>query len=268
MAMNSKVHIRAGVRNGKSFLQECFYTPPFKIADITENGHGKNLRLMVMNTSPGVLDGDEYAISISLDAGTFLQLETQSYQRLFQMKKEAVQTMEVAMGKRSSLHYLPHPLVPHKHASFTAKNKLYLAENCTLCWGEIVTSGRNLRGESFLFTRFHSVTDIYFHNKLVVRENLLMRPGMDDLTTMGQLEGYTHQATLIYLNEQAVVPDLIKQICACLQVEEKIEYGCTKLSVNGLLVRILGRSGEGLHDSLKKIAFMLEQSREKTFHAQ
>ena len=267
--MNSTVHIRTGVRNGKSFLQECFYTPPFKIADITENRRDNKLRLMVMNTSPGVLDGDEYAISISLDAGASLQLDTQSYQRLFQMKKDATQTMEVAMEKRSSLHYLPHPLVPHKAASFTTKSKIYLSENCTLCWGEIVTSGRDLRGESFLFSRFHSITDIYLHNKLVVRENLLMRPGMDDLTGMGQLEGYTHQASLIYLNEEAMIPDFIKQICSCLNAERRIEFGCTRLPVNGLLVRILGRSGEQLHESLKKISFMLEQySEKKTFHEQ
>jgi urease accessory protein len=75
--------------NGKTILQDCFCTPPFKVLDITEDKRNATLHLMLMNASPGVLDGDLYNLQLHLAAGSSVRLHTQSYQRLFPMKKGA-----------------------------------------------------------------------------------------------------------------------------------------------------------------------------------
>jgi len=255
--MISRLHIQAAFKSNSTYLKECYCTQPFKLADITEDKSGKELRLMLMSSSPGILDGDHYQIKIDLEEECSVHLQTQSYQRLFQMKDGASQQMEVHLAEGASLYYLPHPSVPHESSKFTAKNKVFLSPRCTLIWGEVLTCGRKLSGEQFLFSKYHNHTEIYLCGKLVVKENLLMQPRLVDLTAMGQLEGYTHQATLICLNEVASVVDLIKEVNEVLAIEHGLCYGISALPVNGFFVRVMGYKGEQLHNCLRRIALRL-----------
>jgi urease accessory protein len=149
--MIAKLHIQTAFKNGATCLQQNYFTPPFKTANITEDKRSNWLRIMLMNSSPGILDGDDYEIKIGLAENSSLQLHTQAYQRLFNMKKGATQLMEVHLEKDSSFIYLPHPSVPHENSIFTAKNKIFLNNDCNLIWGEVLTCGRKLNGEVFRF---------------------------------------------------------------------------------------------------------------------
>ncbi len=93
-------------------------------------------------------------------------------------------------------------MVPHKESNYKAENTIYLEENATLIWGEILTCGRKLNGEQFEFTEFQNKTSVFKNGKLVVFENLYMNPSPMNPLSIGQLEGFTHQASLIYFNEQ------------------------------------------------------------------
>src|SRR5829696_8318363 len=107
MSLKGKLLIETVLRQGQTVLKNSFCTQPFKLANVTEEKKGQPLRLIVMSSSPGILDGDEYEIDIAIGEGCQLSLETQSYQRLFQMKEGASQTMKITMGNGSSLCYLP-----------------------------------------------------------------------------------------------------------------------------------------------------------------
>jgi urease accessory protein len=257
--MRSIVQIHAGSRNGNTFLKRSFCTPPFKVADITEDKKAHECRVMLMSSSPGVLDGDEYALTIELDERSFLHLETQSYQRLFQMQKNASQSLEVQIRDGAFFYFLPHPSVPHKGSSFETKNKFYLAKQSGLLYGEVLTSGRKLNGESFLFSSYHSCTEVFKQGRLVVKENLWMTPAISDPCSMGQLEGYSHQASLIFIKDGIDIQESLLQLHCLLEVEENILFGCTRLPVNGLLVRLLGSGAEQLFGCLKKIGDHLKK---------
>jgi urease accessory protein len=259
--LKALLHIRTAVKNNKTSLKNCFFTAPFKIADITENKNDHCLQLMLMSSSPGILDGDEYQIKIDLEEDCSLQLKTQSYQRLFDMKKGASQTMEVHMGKRSSFCYLPHPSVPHKSSDFVATNNIYLSEGCSLTLGEVLTCGRKLNGEEFAFTKYQNLAKIFLNGRLVVKENLLIIPSKINVKSIGQLEGFTHQASLIYIKETIIVNELIAEINDRLSVEENICFGVSALPVNGVIVRLLGYKAEQLYNCLQSLnnLFSLKQ---------
>jgi urease accessory protein len=247
-----------------SFLKSCFCTPPFKVLDITEDPQEKLLHLMLMSASPGVLDGDAYHFQIRVAAGCSLQLHTQSYQRLFQMQNGALQQMEVVLEEGASFCFLPHPTVPHRRASFTAVNTIHLSGRCRLVWGEVLTCGRKGSGEAFAFSKYHSRTTIYMQGRLVVKENLLLQPLVIDVAGIGQWEGYTHQASLLYLQEEIPVPEVIASLLEWLQQQEGLCFGITALPVSGVLVRILGYKGETLHHCLQQLAALLPGGREAT----
>jgi urease accessory protein len=257
--MIAKLHIETFFKNGITCLKQSYCTPPFKVANITEDKSSPSLQLMLMSSSPGILDEDEYELKIELEENSSLQLYTQSYQRLFNMKKGAKQSMEVYLNKGASIIFLPHPSVPHENSVFATTNKFYLSTGCRLIWGEILTCGRKLNGEVFLFSKYHSLTEVFINNKLIIKENLLMQPLLIDLTAIGQLEGFTHQASFIFLDERTdciVATDTIHEY---LSLQQEIIFGITAAPVNGLIIRLLGYKAEQLYDCLNAITKIIEQ---------
>jgi urease accessory protein len=263
--MIADLHIQTKFSNGVTTLGKSYFTPPFKVANITEDKRSEWLQLMLMSSSPGVLDGDRYNLKIELSEGSSLHLHTQSYQRLFNMKEGATQQMEVYLQKGSSFIYLPHPSVPHENSIFKSTNKFYLADSCSLTWGEILTCGRKLsqgpsvNAEVFQFSSYRTITEIFIHDKLVIKEHLFMQPSLIDPNTIGQLEGYTHQASLIHLNGTTKGNSRQDIIYEYLSQQEEIISGVSVTGGNGLIVRILGYKAEQLYDHLQQITKLLQQ---------
>lgn len=257
MALNASVHIETARQAGQTIVKTTFAQPPFKIANITEGNRQKELTLMLMNSSPGVLDDDAYNLRIDVGEYTSLKLQTQSYQRLFQMENGASQNMMVHLQKGSSFTYLPHPCVPHRHSIFHSRNKIYLSKDCALLWGEVVSCGRKLNNEIFEFTSYHSCTEIFLNQKLVVKENLLMRPAYTNPGGIGQLEGHTHQATLLYLDEAADIHTLIESLSKD-SVAEDVVFGISSLPVNGLVIRLMGHGAEQLFTLVQQLSLRIQ----------
>lgn len=55
-------------------------------------------------------------------------------------------------------------------------------------------------GEIFKFTYFQNMTEIYFRDKLILKDQIILEPQLIPVNTVTQLEQYTHQATLVYIN--------------------------------------------------------------------
>ncbi|HSN61851.1 MAG TPA: urease accessory protein UreD, partial [Ferruginibacter sp.] len=96
--MKSTVHIQVAAATEGSYLKKAYFETPFKVANITEDKKNNPLQLMLMSSSPGILDTDEYDIKIDLEEDAALQLHTQAYQRIFLMKQEATQKMQVKLA--------------------------------------------------------------------------------------------------------------------------------------------------------------------------
>ncbi len=256
--MKASLHIQTTLSNGSTKLGNCYFSPPFKVMNITEDKQGRELHLMLMSSSPGILDGDEYELQVDVVENGSLQLHTQAYQRLFNMKEGAKQTMEVHLKEGSSFTYLPHPSVPHESSIFTARNNIYLSSNSQLVWGEILTCGRKLNGEVFTFSKYHSITQVFLHNKLIIKENLLVQPILLNPNSMGQLAGFTHQASLIVMNNGTGTA-LADAVHGYLEPQTGIDFGVSITQTGSLLVRILGNRAEQLYNSLKGIAQLADK---------
>lgn len=256
--MIARLNIQAASRQGITYLRESYYTPPLKVANITEDKRAARLHLMVMCSSPGVLDGDEYHLSVLLAPNSHMQLHTQSYQRLFQMRHGARQHMEVRLQHGASLVYLPHPSVPHEQSVFTAVNRIFVQEGCRLIWGEVLTCGRKLNGEEFLFSKYHNITELYIRNKLAIKENLLVQPGILPVHGMGQWEGYTHQASFIYMDEAVHVKGLEEMLHAFLSQQQQMIHGISEAPSGALVVRLMGHGAEKLHHCLQGMAHLIQ----------
>ncbi len=257
--MIATLHIQVCSKNNLPILLKSYCTTPFKIVNITEDKSNPTLQLMLMSSSPGILNGDEYNILIEVAENAALQLHTQAYQRLFNMQLCATQTANVHIQAHASFIYLPHPTVPHAGASFVNTSNFYLQKNSTLIFGEVLTCGRKLNNEAFLFNKYHSITNIFMQKKLVIKENLLLQPSQFDVSIMGQLEGFTHQASMVCIHPTMNVPKLIPVLIAALHTQLNIEFGVSATPVNGVIIRLLGNGAEQLFSCLQQIFALLRQ---------
>lgn len=243
----------------RSFLKDVYVTQPFRVVPVGQHKPDRHAYLMVMSSSPGILSGDEYEFSIRVKENARLQLQSQSYQRLYNMEGSARQSMQVTMEPGSAFYYVPHPVVPHKNSTFTSCNRINMAEDCELLLSEIITCGRKHHGEQFAFNRFHNLFEVYHKNRLVFKDNILLQPGVNPLQAMGMLENYTHQGTLVYsaTSGSAVLPELIGRIHELLEQEDDMLGGVSALQHKGFVVRALGHGGEQLFTLFQNIQELL-----------
>ena len=259
MSLNNHLHITAGYKNDATFLKQCYYKQPFKLANITENKSDGLLRLMITSSSPGILSNDNYNIKIEIEENASILLTTQGYQRLFTMAGKASQSINVHLENNGSFTFLPHPNVPHASSNFASVNNIYLHKSHNLIWSEIITCGRKLSDEEFRFTKFQNVTNVYLNKKLAVKENVLLEPSKRNIHAIGQLEGYTHQSTLLFINDAIDIGKILEEGKELLSGIEGITFGISMLPVNGLIFRILGFKGEQLFNCTNKLASLIQQ---------
>jgi urease accessory protein len=255
--MISELKITTGVRNGITYLKDSYYTKPFKLADIGAYRADKALCLMLMTASPGMLNGDDYRMDINVTANARLQLQTQAYQRLYNMQTGARQQMNVQVGENALFSYVPHPVVPHTDAVFEGHNRISLEENSRLIWGEILTCGRKLNGEVFRFRLFHNVTELRFRGKLILKDNLLLQPARLNVQAPGQMEGFTHQATLIYADTRENVPAVADRLLELLAAEPDMAYGVTQTAGPAIVLRMLAHGAEQLFSCMRNMEALL-----------
>lgn len=244
--MYSHLNIIAGFKSGKSYIKDLYVSLPFRCVSVGQRKDDNKLYQMIMSSSPGILDGDHYHLDISLEKGASMQLQSQSYQRLFNMKDEALQEINIVMEDETSFAYVPHPVVPHEDSNFKSKAKINIGKNSQIIISEIITCGRKHYGEIFKLKRFQNLMEIYHDNKLIIKDNVLIQPDLIPINTIGNLEQYTHQGTLIfYSTKENVEKDLIQTIIDhSEQFKDEMEIGVSAMEESGFVVRALGHGGE------------------------
>lgn len=252
--MICSLNINVAHREGKSYLKDAYVTQPFRIVPVGQYRRDKGAYLMIMSSSPGLLDGDDHRIQITIDPGAKLQLQTQAYQRLFHMKGKSVQKTEVTLGEGAVFSFVPHPIVPQNSSHFLSHNIIHMQKNCHLILSDIVTCGRKLSGEIFEYNHFQNLTQCYVDGRLILKDNVLLQPDKMPIQDIGILEGFTHQGTFIYLNTAGkAVGDWIEKFHQQYEHLTDIEFGISALQQDGFMIRILGYGAEQLFTIFQEV---------------
>lgn len=253
--MDSAIKISVCVEEEKSVMKDSFYNMPYKIVPYGSQRENQHLELIIMSSSPGIMDEDHLKIDIQVGAEANLHLYSQSYNKLHPMKTGASQHTEVAVGQNALFQYIPYPITPFKDSIFHTVNEVRMEKGSTLLWGDIICAGRVHREEIFQFEKLHSTTKIYKEGKIVYIDNQVLKPKEQPIEKMLFHEGYTHQATLIIASDLAGA--FKKELDEIFRGEyEDITFGFTMSANDMILVRALGNNGDLLYNFLKTVASM------------
>lgn len=250
---------------GKTQLNQYFASPPFKVMTLPNlDTYWVNaLNAMQMSSSPGLLAGDQLEIDISLADNTALSLNTQAFTRVQSMHEGdyATQKTCIKLGKNSRLFYLPHPLVLHKDSSFKQTTEIEMDEQSELIYGEVVAIGRVLNSERFEFRHFASYLRISYQNRPLVSDRIQWLPVKMTLTSLSQMENFSHQGSLTYLNLAKGAQDIkaiLIEIQALIADQKEMLIGVSQLNEGGLMVRVLAHRAEIIQHLFARIGQALK----------
>ncbi|SIR35117.1 urease accessory protein UreD [Pontibacter lucknowensis] len=247
--LKSTIKVNAEREGALTLLKESCHNAPYKVIHYGSRHLHEHLELIMMSSSPGIMDGDEIDIEVNVHEDARLKLFTQSFNRLHPMEKGAVQRTNVLVRKGGIYKFIPHPITPFANSIFRTVNEIHVDEHANLIWGDIIASGRVHSGESFQFTRLHSITKVYSGKKLVLFDNQLLEPGNQPFDSILFYERYTHQATLIYVSPYAA--ELKAELDEILTAQyEEFTFGFTQCAPNAVMIRALGNEGVMLYDWL------------------
>lgn len=256
--MICNLNVKVSQRQGKSYLKDAFVTQPFRIVPVGQYRRDNAEYLMMMSSSPGILDGDDHRIQIEVEEGGKLQLQTQAYQRLYHMQDSSRQHLKVILSNNSSFSFVPHPIVPQTSATYFSKNEIHLSEGCFFILGEIITCGRKLSGEEFKYNHFQNLIEVYHGDRLILKDNVLLKPEHMPLHDLGLMEGFSHQGTFLCANTQGVdMKDVLERFYEEFHETEDVEFGISSSEHSGFMVRVLGTGGEQLFNMFKKMESIL-----------
>ena len=177
-----------------------------------------------------------------------------------------MQTTHISLAENSRLFYLPHPLVLHKDSVFKQQTQIEMGEQSELIYGEIVAIGRVLNDERFAFRQFSSHLKIYAlqndgKKRPLVSDCIQWLPSKMNLTALSQMENYSHQGSLTYLNLAKSNAEIKQQVQALQQQftdEKALLIGISLLNECGLMVRVLGHRAETIQQLFEKIGKQLK----------
>lgn len=230
-------------RGGRSTLTRSFHQSPLKVAKPFTGERGE-LLLYLMDSSPGIFNGDVQEIECTLEKGANLYLTNQSSCKLHPSPDmvESCQIQRFHVKEGAVLEYFPEPLVPFNGANYLGEIIVNMKESGHAIIGEVLTPGRAGRGELFQYKKMASQFSVYWGGKWAVWDSLLLEPGHWN-SLKGILEGYTHIGTLWVLSEK-ISRDHVQMMQEFLKPcrEDSIYAGASLLSFNGLVIRMLGHS--------------------------
>lgn len=267
--MQSKLSLSTKLNpQGQTKIDRYFVSPPFKVLPLpNQDKHWQQgLTAMQMSSSPGLLAGDEYQIEIELAENTALSLTTQAFTRVQSMNDGdyAYQYQNIRLHKNSRLFYLPHPLVLHKDSALKQQTEIYLGQDSQLIYGEIVAVGRVLNDERFAFRHFASKLKIRSETQILLSDNLQWLPQKMPLTALSQMEDFTHQGTLVYLDLSKSGGEIKQRFLDFNQKfsqqfsEQQILLGTSLLNQGGFIIRALGYRAEKIEQLFQQMAQFLK----------
>ncbi len=228
----------------RTVKKDCYFTAPLKIGE--PKSSGKNLNLILMMASAGILKGDAFDYSIDCMADSGLRLTEQSYGKLFDMGQDgnATKNMEIKLEDGARFIYRPGALVPYNNSSFDSCVEVHMKESSTLLWSDIFTAGRVAMGEKFSFRHYRSRVRVYQEDKLIWLDQTLLEPDQVNLQSLYYYKDYTHQGTLFFRGSRSQEEKLLEKDY---DVFDRVLVGVTQARA-GICLRVLANQAQDIEE--------------------
>ncbi len=222
-----------------------YTTYPLRLSPVfcLEGTNSNRAYLYIINTSPGLLAGDELNLSLQLAANTDLYLTDQAATKVHPMpakNTKAIVNYQIIVKANASLELVPEPIILYKNSILEQNTIIKLHPTAKLFLSEIILPGRLAKQEYYDFC--------YYFNSLRVTDltgKLLFTDAMQLLGKDNRFKDHKLFAPLpIIGNAIAILPDNNLNLLTT-QIEDLELAKCKNVEVattilpgtNGILIR-------------------------------
>lgn len=237
-----------------------YQQPPLKASRELYEGKDPTATVYVMESSGGMVAGDRNDITVKLAPDSSVRLIQQSALKIYPSHTgdTCYQQIDVNLGERSRLEWMPEVIIPFVDAKFQVDTTLRLAADATVVWGEIIAPGREKRGEIFDYEKFRSNFKIFVEDELIAFDSLHFSPQKVELGGVGVLEGAMYIGSIWLVSPKASNID-IRALQETLRVEEGLKAGMTRLEGNAIHCRWLAVDQWTMQQEMKRIYSLLAE---------
>ena len=227
----------------RTVVRDAYFRTPLQIMRPYYLDDSGTAYIYLLSPGGGVVGGDRYAISVTLETGARACMTTASATKLYASPDSmARQRFEVILQAGTVFEYLPEQIIPFARSAFHQDMTVRLDSGTLAVLMEIVAPGRLARGEAFAYRDYSSGLSVMdAQGRLLLRERTrLQPPHWNAGSELGLLEGFNYLGTLHVLTESCGAPgeladdlhDLVADRQRCIGSATALEWG-------GVVVRLL-----------------------------
>ena len=252
----SELFLQAKKGQTKTIIDRVRFTAPFKVTN-PFYGDGQKMEVMLLSVSAGIMAGDTQRIHIEAGNGAFLEVTTQSCEKIHRMDGGcATRDTILTIGPKAVLIYAPLPVIPFAGSSFAGETMINLAdETSTVFIGDILSCGRLARNERFAYNSYRSRVKAFLSGKPIYSDNAVFEPDSMDMDSFCLYEGYSYLLN-VFIAGGRFLGGSLDQINDHLGSFGGIKAGASHTGSGAVCVRALGNDAEtliGLEHALKRL---------------
>ncbi|MDQ0174891.1 urease accessory protein UreD [Bacillus chungangensis] len=267
---NGKLSLQFQIRKERTRLTACFQQPPLKASRELYIDDDQKATVYIMESSGGMVAGDRNEYDIHLQERTSVCLIQQSALKIYPSMDglSSTQYINIKLDEGARLEWRPEVIIPFENAIFRGETIVQMKQNAELLWGEIISPGREKRGECFTYDELKTGFQIWKEGECLVYDTLRFLPKNVQLRQIGMLERSLYIGSLFFISHEAEHMNH-REMNEQLLHSETIKSSVTKIDDKGLMFRwlssdlwLLKEQMEKVWDQLSKKEFVNEDKGE------
>jgi urease accessory protein len=231
--------------DGRTAIASQRSRPPLQTFGLQSADRHGGAYLQIVNPCGGLFEGDRAEVEVSLQRGAHLYLTTQAATKIYPAEHGEVtrQHIRLRVASGAILEYFPLPLIPFARALYMQEMTIQVESGGVCLVAEVLAPGRVARGERFAYHLLRNRIEGWVDEQLAVFEQTILQPERDSYAGFGVMDGKCYAASLYVLTSQVLgrwIPEWNRRLTE--QYGECI--GITALANGGLVVRLLGQTGQ------------------------
>ncbi|ELC8463940.1 urease accessory protein UreD [Clostridium perfringens] len=251
-------------KNNRTTINEIYYDGVSKVSPTISLDNEKIPCYFLIHLGGGYLEGeicDNY-IELKDNCRSIITTQTPTIAYKCEDGISSKQFTTIKLGENSVVEYILDNTILFKNSMFEQYTDVYMKESSTFIYTDGITSGWSPDGEKFKYKFMRMRNRVFIDNKIVLLDNLILKPNVQEMHEIGLMECYTNYGTAIVIDRrinEEFIEELRKKVE---KLNLDIKFAISIIEVNGLVIRVLGNFTQ---DIQKAIYLCINHIRQKLF---
>lgn len=250
--------------NDRTTINEIYYDGVSKVSPTISLDNEKIPCYFLIHLGGGYLEGEVCYNYIELKDNCRSIITTQTPTIVYKCESgiPSKQFTTIKLGENSVVEYILDTTILFKNSIFEQYTDVYMEESSTFIYTDGLTSGWSSDGKKFKYEFVRMRNRVFIDNKIVLLDNLILKPNVQEMYEIGLMEGYTNYGTAIVIDRR-INEEFVEELRE--EVEKlnlDIKFAISVIEVNGFVIRVLGNFTQ---DIQKSIYLCINHIRQKLF---